>query len=83
LATGSQHIVTHAEASPTTPLVAIGDDIFWVRMSNVRSPAPQGPVVDELNVSSGAITPVARGRTIFCIYSDPLRSWDVVSDLSA
>jgi hypothetical protein len=34
-------------------------------MSNVRSPAPQGPVVDELNVSSGAITPVARGRTIF------------------
>ena len=65
LATGSQHIVTHAGASPTTPLVAIGDDIFWVRMSNTPSSAYQRPVVDELNVSSGSITPVARGQTIF------------------
>jgi hypothetical protein len=37
LAAGSQHTVAHAGASPTTPLVAIGDDIFWVRVGSVPS----------------------------------------------
>jgi hypothetical protein len=63
---GSQHMVTHAGASPTTPLVALGGDVFWVRTGTAPSPLhPQMPTVDELDVSSGAVKQVARGRAVF------------------
>ncbi len=66
LAGGSQHIVTHAGASPTTPLVALGGDVFWVRTSSAPPPVrPESPTVDELDVSSGAVKEVARGQAIF------------------
>jgi hypothetical protein len=63
---GSQHIVTHAGASPTTPLVALGTDVFWVRVSNAPLPGyPQSTTVDELDVSTGAVRQVARGQAVF------------------
>ena len=66
LAAGSQHIVTHAGASPTTPLVALGGDVFWVRMSTAPAPGmPESSTVDELDVFSGVVRQVARGQAIF------------------
>jgi hypothetical protein len=65
LAAGAQHIVTRAGASPTSPLVAIGDDIFWVRMSSDTSRGNPPPVVDELDVASGIVRRVTQGQTIF------------------
>lgn len=66
LAGGSQHIVTHAGASPTTPLVALGGDVFWVRASNAPSPGyPQSTTVDELDVSPGVVRQAARGQAVF------------------
>jgi len=65
LTAGSQRIVTDAGASPTTPLVALGGDIFWVRMGTAPSPARAESTVDELDVSSGVVKRVAQGQTIF------------------
>jgi hypothetical protein len=65
LANGSQRIVTHAGASPTTPLVAIGGNLFWVRDSNAPSSGYGESVVDELDMSSGAVERVAQGQAIF------------------
>jgi hypothetical protein len=65
---GSQHVVTHAGASPTTPLVALGGDIFWVRSSSsAPTPSSGHPIslVDELDLASGAVTRVAKGQAIF------------------
>jgi len=67
LAAGTQHIVTDAGASPTTPLVALGGYIFWVRTSNGTSPASGYPKfsVDQLDLASGLVTRLAEGQAIF------------------
>jgi hypothetical protein len=65
LKAGSQRIVTDAGASPTTPLVALGGDIFWVRIGTAPSPANTKPTVEELDVSSGVVKRVAQGQMIF------------------
>jgi hypothetical protein len=65
LAAGSQYLVTQAGASPTTPLVALGGNVFWVRVGNAPSPVHPAPTVDELDVFSGAVRQVARGQAIF------------------
>jgi hypothetical protein len=67
LAADQQGIVTHAGASATTPLVAIGRSIFWVRTPTAPLPSsghPQSTVV-ELDMASGIIRRVARGQAIF------------------
>jgi hypothetical protein len=67
LGAGNQRIVTHAGASATTPLVAIGRSIFWVRTPTaplLSSGHPQSTVV-ELDIASGIIKRVARGQAIF------------------
>jgi hypothetical protein len=67
LGAGNQRIVTHAGASPTTPLVAIGRSIFWVRTPTAPIPSsghPQSTVV-ELDIASGNVKRIARGQAIF------------------
>jgi hypothetical protein len=62
---GSQRIITDAGASPTTPLVALGGDIFWVRLGTAPSPTPARSTVEELDVSSGVVRRIAQGQMIF------------------
>jgi hypothetical protein len=64
LAGGRQRIVTHAGASPTTPLVVLDGDIFWVRTSTTPLGNPKS-TIDELDVATGAMKRVAQGQAVF------------------
>src|ERR1700722_4896024 len=58
----SQRVVAATSADPTTPVVWLGTDVYWV---NEHAPGPLGSTVEGFDTATGRTIRVGRGLQIF------------------